>query len=294
VDLDSPRAAFSAQVAQDGGGGTMGGDPKEQELRYDPGSGGPARAQSNAAPALATDADWLRRTGVRIQRPDASGAWTDVAHWYPRQLADESYFPGLGSGRTRLIFVGRHRLTSIGRLQPAASGFTTQVVTATTASHSRLGSVGAEVGVGSATTTLAPGDTVTLSFVPPAPVAGMERDYVLVTRGVYTSNVAPARLMPQVKAPAEFALLQNRPNPFGDVTAIQFALPRQSHVRLEIFDMLGRHVRTLATGEWPAGQHSVDWDRRTETGAFLSSGMYVYRLEAGDFRDQRKMVLMPR
>lgn len=295
VDLDPPKSGFSAQASQDGGGGTMGGDPKEQELRYDPaGSGGSARARPNAAPTLATDADWLRKTGVRVQRPDGSGGWSDVAHWYPRQFADESYFPEMGSGRTRLIFVGDHRLTSIGRLQPAASGVTTQVLTPSMASHSRLGSVSAEVAAGGSTTVMAAGDTVTLSFVPPATVPGMERDYVLVTRGVYTSNVKPARLMPQPKAPTQFALLQNRPNPFEETTAIQFELPRSSHVRIEIFDLVGRHVRTLADGNWPAGYHSVDWDRRNESGEFLRSGVYVYRIAAGEFRDQRKMILMPR
>jgi flagellar hook assembly protein FlgD len=64
-------------------------------------------------------------------------------------------------------------------------------------------------------------------------------------------------------------------------------------VRLEVFDLLGRRVKLLALGDYPAGRHAVEWDRQDASGAAAKPGVQVYRLIAGDFRDQKKMVLLP-
>ena len=86
----------------------------------------------------------------------------------------------------------------------------------------------------------------------------------------------------------EFALSQNYPNPFNPTTTIQFSLPTYtSDVRLEVFDLLGRSVAVLATGSMDAGQYSVRFE-----GAGLSSGMYLYRLQAGEQVSIRKMILL--
>ena len=86
----------------------------------------------------------------------------------------------------------------------------------------------------------------------------------------------------------EFALSQNYPNPFNPTTTIQFSLPAfTSDVRLEVFDLLGRSVAVLATGSMDAGQYSVRFE-----GAGLSSGMYLYRLQAGEQVSIRKMILL--
>lgn len=87
--------------------------------------------------------------------------------------------------------------------------------------------------------------------------------------------------------PREFELLANYPNPFNAVTNIQFALPEASDVKLAVFDITGRLVTTLANGSYAAGFHTVTFDANT-----LSSGVYFYRLEAGEFVDTRKMVLL--
>jgi len=92
---------------------------------------------------------------------------------------------------------------------------------------------------------------------------------------------------------ADFALHQNRPNPFGVGTAIRFRVPAKSNVRLEIFDVSGRLVRVLAEGEYAAGAHAVHWDRRDGSGKPVSAGVYLYRLDAGSYREQKKMVLVP-
>jgi hypothetical protein len=92
--------------------------------------------------------------------------------------------------------------------------------------------------------------------------------------------------------PTEFALFQNRPNPFRATTVIRFALPRASVVRLEVFDVQGRRVALLANAYYPAGYHVVPWDHRSEGGARVGAGVYHYRLQAASFRAKKKMVLL--
>ncbi|HDQ43992.1 MAG TPA: T9SS type A sorting domain-containing protein [bacterium] len=87
--------------------------------------------------------------------------------------------------------------------------------------------------------------------------------------------------------PAEFALNQNYPNPFNPATTIEFALPQHSEVSLVIYDALGRVVAELAKGQFNAGYHKVNFDA-----ANLPSGVYLYKLKAGDQVSVRKLMLM--
>ncbi|MEZ4388129.1 MAG: S8 family serine peptidase [Candidatus Krumholzibacteriia bacterium] len=87
--------------------------------------------------------------------------------------------------------------------------------------------------------------------------------------------------------PSDFALAQNHPNPFNPMTTISFALPTESRVRLQIFDVRGRLVQMLADGTMPAGRHEVQWDARR-----AASGVYFYRLDANGFSETRKMSLL--
>lgn len=92
-------------------------------------------------------------------------------------------------------------------------------------------------------------------------------------------------------APQAFALLPNHPNPFNPVTQIAYELPRAAHVDIAVFDMLGRKVRTLVSTSMPAGRHETSWDGRNEQGLALSSGVYLYKMQAGNFITARKLVL---
>jgi hypothetical protein len=89
------------------------------------------------------------------------------------------------------------------------------------------------------------------------------------------------------KVPESFSLSQNYPNPFNGTTTIEYALPEASHVALEIYDPLGRKVRTLVDDARDAGIHREVLEARD-----LPSGLYVYRLTAGVFRDMRKLLLI--
>jgi hypothetical protein len=91
-------------------------------------------------------------------------------------------------------------------------------------------------------------------------------------------------------APVAFALEPNLPNPFALRTTVRFALPRASDVRIEVFDLAGRRVRTLVDGPREAGLQSVPF----EPGRDASSGVYFVRMTAGAFEATRKMLYLVR
>jgi hypothetical protein len=87
--------------------------------------------------------------------------------------------------------------------------------------------------------------------------------------------------------PTQYELTQNYPNPFNPSTTIQYALPQRSHVTLTVFNTLGQQVTQLVNGEFEPGNHEVKFD-----GSNLSSGVYFYRIQAGEFIQTRKLLLL--
>jgi hypothetical protein len=92
--------------------------------------------------------------------------------------------------------------------------------------------------------------------------------------------------------PTEFALEQNYPNPFNPKTQIRFDLPQRSHVALSIYNVLGQEVAKIWNGDLNAGSHALEWDGNDASGNQAASGIYFYRLKAGDFVDSKKMILL--
>jgi hypothetical protein len=92
--------------------------------------------------------------------------------------------------------------------------------------------------------------------------------------------------------PRAFALSQNYPNPFNPSTALRFDVPRDTHVKLVIYDIHGRKVSTLVDRQLKAGKHTVTWNGRNEYGVRISSGIYFYRLNCEEFSQTRKMVVL--
>ena len=92
--------------------------------------------------------------------------------------------------------------------------------------------------------------------------------------------------------PEEFALRNNYPNPFNPSTTIKYQLPDAGDVRLEIFNVVGQSVRTLVDQQEGAGRYEMQWDATNNNGQSLSSGVYFYRLQAGEFQEVKKMLLM--
>jgi hypothetical protein len=87
--------------------------------------------------------------------------------------------------------------------------------------------------------------------------------------------------------PKVFALMQNYPNPFNPTTTIQYALPKASNVEIKVYDLIGREVTTLVNEFRQAGTYSVEFNANN-----FASGVYFYRIKAGDFTDTKKMLLV--
>jgi hypothetical protein len=88
-------------------------------------------------------------------------------------------------------------------------------------------------------------------------------------------------------SPVAFQLLQNYPNPFNPTTTIRYGLTSRSHVILTVFNTLGQRVTTLVNESQEAGYHDVRFDA-----GGLASGVYFYRLQAGDFLQSRRLVIL--
>ena len=87
--------------------------------------------------------------------------------------------------------------------------------------------------------------------------------------------------------PADYALVQNYPNPFNATTTINYQLPVSNYVKLQVYNLIGEKVATLVDSKQQAGYRSVLWDASK-----ISSGLYFYKLTAGDFTQTRRMMLV--
>ena len=107
-----------------------------------------------------------------------------------------------------------------------------------------------------------------------------------------TVDISELLALDNVALPNEFALHNNYPNPFNPVTNILYDIPEVTDVKLEIFNVMGQRVRTLAEGSHEAGRYQIVWNATNDYGESLSSGMYIYRIQAGDFVSVKKLILM--
>ena len=92
--------------------------------------------------------------------------------------------------------------------------------------------------------------------------------------------------------PTDFALGHNYPNPFNPSTIIPYQIPTSTHVRLEVFNMLGQHLATLVDGERSAGVYTAQWDGTDAAGQAVGAGVYIYRLSSGGLTVSQRMVLV--
>ncbi|MCF7797594.1 MAG: T9SS type A sorting domain-containing protein [Lentisphaeria bacterium] len=96
----------------------------------------------------------------------------------------------------------------------------------------------------------------------------------------------------ETSIPRKFALGQNYPNPLNPETRIDFRVPEESPVTITIYNLLGQEVTRLAKGIYQAGRHQVIWNGRNSAGLMVPSGTYFYRLEASEFTQTRRMILL--
>jgi hypothetical protein len=95
--------------------------------------------------------------------------------------------------------------------------------------------------------------------------------------------------------PDNFVLSQNYPNPFNQSTELRYYIPeriKSAYISLKIYNLLGQYLRTLVSENQCSGNHKTVWDGKDEKGREVASGIYFYKLEAGDFKFTRRMVLL--
>jgi parallel beta-helix repeat protein len=92
--------------------------------------------------------------------------------------------------------------------------------------------------------------------------------------------------------PKAVSLAQNYPNPFNPSTAIEYALPRETWIRITIYNIIGEKVRTLVNERQSAGRKRIVWDSKTDEGDEVASGIYFYQIKAGEFTQSKKMVVL--
>jgi aminopeptidase N len=122
------------------------------------------------------------------------------------------------------------------------------------------------------------------------PLAGMlvdPDDWVLKTAALVVAVEEETEPLPR-----RFALEQNYPNPFNAHTIISYQLAEEAEVRLEVFNIAGQKVYSTAAGRQGPGAHTLSWDGRDDSGEMASSGVYIYRLTAGQQRASRTMLLL--
>jgi hypothetical protein len=108
--------------------------------------------------------------------------------------------------------------------------------------------------------------------------------------GVYGT---PTSEVPEVPDPPSAQLMAANPNPLSTTTRISYTTPADGHATLTVFDVAGRHVRTLVDAPLPAGPHEVTWNARDDAGQRVAAGLYFYRLTAGEYTTARKLVVAP-
>ena len=110
--------------------------------------------------------------------------------------------------------------------------------------------------------------------------------------GKYTVDILSTVVNDKVNAPRIFSLNQNYPNPFNPSTIIPFTMEKDGIVDLSLYSVMGQKIRTLVSGSFAAGEHSVLWNGRDNLGRSAAAGIYLYRLQSGNRIETKKMMLL--
>ena len=121
----------------------------------------------------------------------------------------------------------------------------------------------------------------TWQLEPPLPVEQYAPENICVAMGLQDNN-----------QPNRFYLGNNYPNPFNPSTKIYYRIVKNEYVTINIYDLMGRNIKSLVNSNIDAGLNQVVWDATNNFGQPVAAGVYIYRIEAGEFRSSKKMILL--
>jgi predicted CXXCH cytochrome family protein len=116
--------------------------------------------------------------------------------------------------------------------------------------------------------------------------------YTVAILNAAISSITGVPRVIQTTTPKTFDVSQNYPNPFNPTTQIRFTIPSETSVKITVFNLAGEEVSTLASGTMEAGTHTVTWNGCNESGQAVSTGVYFYRVQAGDYMVTKKMLFL--
>jgi hypothetical protein len=234
--------------------------------------------------------DTLQDWGVHVEVRDGED-WRPAGRLMPRSGYDMLAVSLQGSSEARLRFGSDVYVREVAGYSVAgAQG--ASVARLSCESASLDGAVTDLAETDGSAVTLERGEGLALSFAGPAAAEGMRRTLFLELVASFTPAGAQAGQSQLVgsQPTGRFALLPSLPNPFERTTAIRLEVPRASEVRVEVFDALGRRVRTLANQVFPPGVHSLEWDGSDARGVRMGPGVYVVRMMSDGFRQEQRVV----
>lgn len=124
-------------------------------------------------------------------------------------------------------------------------------------------------------------------------VSATGTNYLPLFQGdVYTLDISDVTVINNGELPKDYALNQNYPNPFNPETTIEFDVPVAGHVKLEVFNVLGQKVKTLVDKDLTPGTQQTNWDGTADGGHHVASGIYFYKMTAGNTVMTKKMMLL--
>ncbi|HKA24119.1 MAG TPA: FlgD immunoglobulin-like domain containing protein [Candidatus Eisenbacteria bacterium] len=239
-------------------------------------------------------------TGIIVQKPVQYGGWETIATVHPRREFDQSVVDALGNRTLRVVFMRDYKIRSLQRLT-IASTVVPRPLTLVSASQTNVGGVKDAINAsGGEEITVNPGDTVSVEYGGVPPEEGKVRDLFLIATGAYSnpattgSSIGPG--MPVIAATPtyQFALGAAHPNPSSGTVAFSFTMAQQGPAQIRVYDVAGRLVKTLASGTAEAGPHDLVWNATDDGGRRVGAGVYFYRMDAGSWRSQRKVVFLER
>jgi len=260
---------------------------------------GPEPPPPNPKKAIGGSPDASLNATLEVR--DADGNWIKILDLPPRAnpdltftFLDRKYLDSEGKVTIRISWEDHYSADRIGFFVVSDDQPEIRKASLISAIHSVKGQVSTLLSSGDHNhVILTPNETIELIFSREEDIGGTEdlsRDFVLKSQGFYIKlgdGDSESGLIPK-----EFALFPNYPNPFNIETVIKYALPTESDVKLTIYNILGQKVKTLVEEHESPGYKTVFWDGKNDEGKVVASGIYFYRIEAGEFTQSKKMVIL--